>query len=170
MIFTGAALGGLFSQVFGRTATFVADIATFLIAVCLFLRIKIPMQEARTETRQVRVRPIADMGEALHLAKSDHIIFALMASKTTYSVGAGAVGQLAVLASDAFHAGDGGTGLLFAARGLGAALGPIAATRYIRNNFPRLLTTCGIAGILFATGYLGASVMRQRLRSEPPSN
>ncbi len=158
MIFAGAALGGLFSQVFGRTATFVADIATFLIAVCLVLRIKTPMQEPRTEPHQVRVRPIADMGEALHLAKSDRVIFALIASKTTYAVGAGAVSQLAVLASDAFRTGDGGTGLLFAARGLGAALGPIVATRYVRNNFPRLLTTCGIAGFLFAVGYLGASV------------
>ncbi len=158
MIFAGAALGGLFSQVFGRTATFVADIATFLIAVVLVLRIKTPMQEARTEPHQVRVRPIADMHEALHLAKSDRTIFALIASKTTFAVGAGAVGQLAVLASDAFRAGDGGTGLLFAARGLGSALGPIAATRFVRNNFPRLLTTCGVAGFLFAFGYLGAAV------------
>lgn len=158
MIFAGAALGGLFSQVFGRTATFVADIATFLVAVCLVLRIKTPMQEARTETHRVRVRPIADMHEALHLAKSDRVIFALIASKTTFAVGAGAVGQLAVLASDAFRSGDGGTGLLFAARGLGSALGPIAATRFVRNNFPRLLTTCGVAGFVFAVGYLGAAV------------
>ncbi len=158
MIFAGAALGGLFSQVFGRTATFAADIATFLIAAALIARIKTPMQEARSESHQELVRPIADMGEALHLAKSDHVIFALIASKTTYAVGAGAVGQLAVLASDAFRAGDGGTGLLFAARGFGAALGPIAATRFVKNDFPRLLTTCGIAGFLFAIGYLGASV------------
>ena len=158
MVFAGAALGGLFSQLFGRTATFAADIATFLIAAYLIARIKTPMQEARTETHQTRVRPIADMREALHLAKSDHTIFALIASKTTFAVGAGAVGQLAVLASDAFHTGDGGRGLLFAARGVGSALGPIAATRFVRNNFPRLLTTCGVAGFLFAFGYLGAAV------------
>ncbi|MEO8363112.1 MAG: MFS transporter, partial [Ilumatobacteraceae bacterium] len=158
MVFAGAALGGLFSQIFGRTATFAADIATFLIATFLILRIKTPMQEARAEQHQARVRPIADMGEALHLAKNDHTIFALIASKTTFAVGAGAVGQLAVLAVDAFHTGDGGLGLLFAARGIGSALGPIVAIRIVRNNLARLLTTCGIAGFLFALGYLGAAV------------
>jgi MFS family permease len=158
MVFSGAALGGLFSQVFGRTATFAADIATFLIAAALIAQIKTLMQQTRSDSQHTRVRPIADMREALHLAKSDHTIFALIASKTTFAVGAGAVSQLAVLASDAFHSGDGGRGLLLAARGVGSALGPIAATRYVRNNFPRLLTTCGVAGFLFAFGYLGASV------------
>lgn len=158
MVFAGAAIGGLFSQVFGRTATFAADIATFLIAAALIARIKTPMQQQRTESHQTRVRPIADMREALHLAKSDHTIFALIASKTTFAVGAGAVGQLAALSVDAFHSGDGGLGLLFAARGVGSALGPIVATRFVRNNIARLLTTCGIAGFLFAFGYLGASV------------
>lgn len=158
MVFAGAALGGLFSEVFGRTATFAADIATFLVAAALIAQIKTPMQQARSKSHQARVRPMADMREALHLAKSDHTIFALIASKTTFAVGAGAVSQLAVLASDAFHSGDGGRGLLLAARGVGSALGPIAATRYVRNNFPRLLTTCGVAGFLFSFGYLGASV------------
>jgi len=157
MVFAGAAIGGLFSEIFGRTATFAADIATFVIAAALVTRIKTPMQQARSDNHQARVRPIADMREALHLAKSDHTIFALIASKTTFAVGAGAVGQLAVLASDAFHSGDGGRGLLLAARGVGSALGPIAATSYVRNNFPRLLSTCGIAGFLFALSYLGAS-------------
>ncbi|MEK7295915.1 MAG: MFS transporter, partial [Actinomycetota bacterium] len=158
MVFAGAAIGGLFSQVFGRTATFAADIVTFLIAAALISRIKTPMQQPRSESHQARIRPIADMREALHLAKSDHTIFALMASKTTFAVGAGAVGQLAALSVDAFHSGDGGLGLLFAARGVGSALGPIVATRFVRNNIARLLTTCGVAGFLFAAGYLGAAV------------
>ena len=158
MVFAGAAIGGLFSQVFGRTATFAADIVTFLIAAALISRIKTPMQQPRSESHQARIRPIADMREALHLAKSDHTIFALMASKTTFAVGAGAVGQLAALSVDAFHSGDGGLGLMFAARGVGSALGPIVATRFVRNNIARLLTTCGVAGFLFAFGYLGASV------------
>ena len=158
MVFAGAAIGGLFSQVFGRTATFAADIVTFLIAAALISRIKTPMQRPRSESHQARIRPIADMREALHLAKSDHTIFALMASKTTFAVGAGAVVQLAALSVDAFHSGDGGLGLLFAARGVGSALGPIVATRFVRNNIARLLTTCGVAGFLFAAGYLGAAV------------
>ena len=60
------------------------------------------------------------MGEAIALARRDHVILALMSSKATFAVGAGVVSQLAVLASDVHGSGDGGRGLLLAARGLGA--------------------------------------------------
>mgnify|MGYP000311243245 CR=1 FL=1 len=65
--------------------------------------------------------PLADMREAFHVAKEDHVILALIASKTTFAIGAGAVSQLAVFASDVFNKGDGGSGLLLAARGAVAA-------------------------------------------------
>jgi MFS family permease len=153
-VFIGSALGGLFAATFGRTATFVADIATF--AVCAGF-IKVPMQERKAHAVREPVRPIADMREAFHYAKENNVIFALMASKTTQAVGAGAVGQLAVLAIDAFDTGDGGSGLLLAARGFGAALGPFIFMRFARNNMPRLLLLCGVGGTMWSVFYLAAS-------------
>ena len=158
MVFLGAAFGGYFSQTFGRTATFAVDIATFVIAAGLIALIKTPMQEQTAAPARTPVRPWHDMLEAFHFAQSDHAIFALTASKATFAVGAGAVGQLAILAADAFQSGDGGHGLLLAARGLGAALGPLLVTRLVRNNFSRLLTICGISGFAFSLCYLGVSV------------
>ena len=158
MVFLGAAFGGYFSQTFGRTATFAVDIATFVIAAGLIALIKTPMQEQTAAPARTPVRPWHDMLEAFHFAKSDHAIFALTASKATFAVGAGAVSQLAILAADAFQSGDGGHGLLLAARGLGAALGPLLVTRLVRNNFSRLLTICGISGFAFSLCYLGVSV------------
>ena len=156
-VFIGSALGGLFAATFGRTATFVADIATFALCAGLIALIKVPMQERKAHAVREPVRPIADMREAFHYAKENNVIFALMASKTTQAVGAGAVGQLAVLAIDAFDTGDGGSGLLLAARGFGAALGPFIFMRFARNNMPRLLLLCGVGGTMWSVFYLAAS-------------
>ena len=156
-VFIGSALGGLFAATFGRTATFVADIATFAVCAGLIALIKVPMQERKAHAVREPVRPIADMREAFHYAKENNVIFALMASQTTQAVGAGAVGQLAVLAIDAFNTGDGGSGLLLAARGFGAAIGPFIFMRFARNNMPRLLLLCGIGGVMWSMSYLAAS-------------
>jgi MFS family permease len=156
-VFIGSAIGGLFAATFGRTATFAADIGTFVLCAALISLIKVPLQERKAHALREPVRPIADMREAFHYAKENNVIFALMASKTTQAVGAGAVGQLAVLAIDAFNTGDGGSGLLLAARGFGAAIGPFVFMRFARNNMPRLLLLCGVGGVMWSIFYLCAS-------------
>jgi MFS family permease len=156
-VFIGSAIGGLFAATFGRTATFAADIGTFVLCAALISLIRVPLQERKTHSVHEPVRPIADMREAFHYAKENNVIFALMASKTTQAVGAGAVGQLAVLAIDAFNTGDGGSGLLLAARGFGAAIGPFVFMRFARNNMPRLLLLCGVGGVMWSIFYLCAS-------------
>jgi MFS family permease len=156
-VFIGSAIGGLFAATFGRTATFAADIGTFVLCAALISLIRVPLQERKTHSVHEPVRPIADMREAFHYAKENNVIFALMASKTTQAVGAGAVSQLAVLAIDAFNTGDGGSGLLLAARGFGAAIGPFVFMRFARNNMPRLLLLCGVGGVMWSIFYLCAS-------------
>ena len=156
-VFIGSAIGGLFAATFGRTATFVADIGTFMLCAALIALIKVPLQERKAHAVREPVRPIADMREAFHYAKENNVIFALMASKTTQAVGAGAVSQLAVLAIDAFNTGDDGSGLLLAARGFGAAIGPFVFMRFARNNMPRLLLLCGVGGVIWSIFYLAAS-------------
>jgi hypothetical protein len=127
------------------------------VCAALIALIKVPLQERKAHAVREPVRPIADMREAFHYAKENNVIFALMASKTTQAVGAGAVGQLAVLAIDAFNTGDGGSGLLLAARGFGAAIGPFVFMRFARNNMPRLLLLCGVGGVMWSIFYLAAS-------------
>ena len=80
-----------------------------------------------------------------------------MSSKATFAIGAGVVGQLAVLASDVHGAGDGGRGLLLAARGVGSGLGPLLAARWARGTMRRILTLCGWAAIAFSVAYVGAA-------------
>jgi len=185
MLALGAGLGGLFSQAFGRTAAIVADIATFVIAGLVFALVRRPMQgrsvvtagddagvgpvepdrwragpvaaAARDPDRSRRVRPLADMREAVAVARGDPVILALMSSKATFAIGAGVVSQLAVLASDVFDSGDRGRGFLLAARGIGSALGPFLASRWAKGSLRRVLTLCGWASIAFAAMYTMAA-------------
>lgn len=177
MLALGAGLGGLFSQAFGRTASIVADIGTFAVAGLIFALVRRPMQGASVVCGPVaavasadaepgvapdrvpttRVRPIADMREAVAVARRDPVILALMSSKATFAVGAGVVSQLAVLVSDVFNSGDRGRGLLLAARGVGSGLGPVLAARWARGSLRRVLTVCGWASISFAVAYTAAA-------------
>lgn len=158
MLAVGAGLGGVFSAAFGRDAAFVADAVSFVLAAGLIAGIRRPMQEDRTGSPTRRVRPIADMAEAARLARSNTVILALMASKATFAVGAGIVSQLAVLASNAFDAGDAGRGALLGSRGVGSGLGPIIAARLVGRDMPKLLRVCGLSGLGFAVAYLFAGL------------
>ncbi|MFM7337451.1 MAG: MFS transporter [Actinomycetota bacterium] len=157
MLAAGAGIGGVFSQTFGRDAAFIADVVTFLVATALIALVTRPMQEARSSHNTKRVRPLLDMREAIHLAKSDSVIMSLIMSKMTFAVGAGVVSQLAVFAADSFNRGDAGRGLMLGLRGLGSALGPIIAARFVKNDLSRVILICGIAGLGFAGGYLVAA-------------
>jgi MFS family permease len=157
MLAVGAALGGFFAAAFGRNAAFIADAVSFAVAGLLFAMVRKPMQSHDVSATARKPRPIADMKEALHLARQDKVILALMGSKMTFAVGAGIVSQLAVLASTVFHVGDGGRGLLIGVRGVGSGLGPIIGARIAGRDMRKLLTVCGVAGLIFSICYLGAA-------------
>ena len=159
MLAVGAALGGVFAAVFGRNAAFIANAVSFVIAAMLFAGVKRPMQSERTQnSNKGRVRPIADMKEAINVAKKDPVILALLCSKMTFAVGAGIVSQLAVLASNVFNVGDSGRGLLIGVRGIGSGLGPILGARIAGRDMAKLLKVCGYAGLVFAVCYVGAAL------------
>jgi MFS family permease len=155
MLAVGAAVGGVFASVFGRDAAFIANAVSFAIAAILFSRIKTPMQHERdTQTQRQRIRPIADMREAITHSRQDPVLMALIFSKTTFAIGAGVVSQLAVLASDVFQGGDASRGLLIGVRGVGTGLGPLIAMRYTRGQLGKVLTICGFASLAFSGFYL----------------
>ena len=155
MLAVGAAIGGVFASVFGRDAAFIANAVSFAVAAILFSRIKTPMQQERDpQTQRQRIRPIADMREAITHSRQDPVLMALIFSKTTFAIGAGVVSQLAVLASDVFHGGDAARGLLIGVRGVGTGLGPLIAMRYTRGQLGKVLIICGFASLAFSGFYL----------------
>lgn len=153
MLAVGAALGGLFSAAFGRDAAFVADAASFALACVLVSRIRGRTSSVAAGTIRPRMRPLADTAEALRAARRDPVLLALLGSKAGFGLGTGVVGLLTVLASEEFGAGDGGTGALLAARGLGAMVGPIVVSRYVSQDVFKVLAACGLGSLLYAAGY-----------------
>ncbi|HUF97455.1 MAG TPA: MFS transporter [Ilumatobacter sp.] len=159
MLAVGAALGGVVAGVFGRDVAFIANAASFVVAVGLVLLIRRPMQTARDESiAKTRMRPIADMREAGSYARRDKVILALIASKSLFAMGAGIVGLLAVLVTDELGGGDRETGILIAARGAGVAIGPFLAARFARGSLATVLLICGWSGAVFGASYVGVAL------------
>ena len=98
MLAVGAALGGVFSEAFGRQAAFIADAVSFVIAMALFALIRGRLQEQQ-HAHRAPINVVADMKEAGSYARKDHAVLALLASKATFAIGAGTVSQLPVLAT-----------------------------------------------------------------------
>jgi len=154
MLAIGAAAGGLFTVAFGRNAAFVADAGTFLVAAALIGSLRRPTQvRAGVDGPRPPMRPLADTAEAIRYARSNPVVAALLGSKLGFGLGGGTVGMLALLATDAFGGGDGATGLLLGARGLGVLLGPFLAKRLAERGTDGILLACGLAGLVFGVGY-----------------
>ena len=169
MLAIGAALGGLVASVFGREVAFAVNAASFVVAAGFVMLIRRPMQQERdpSDAPATRIRPIVDMKEAFGYARRDRVLLALLASKATFAMGAGIVGLLAVLSTDELSGGDGATGLLLAARGLGVAAGPLIAAKIVGPSLSRVLLLCGCAGLAFGVFYLGLSVAPTLLIAVP---
>ena len=158
MLAIGAAVGGVFTLAFGRDASFVADGASFLVAAALIVSIRRPTQQT-SERARGRMHPVADTVETFRYARTHPLVAALLSSKLGFGLGSGTMGMLALLATGPFHSGDGGTGLLLGARGLGVVVGPFVANRLLARRAGRsvmsgILLTCGMAGLVYAAGYL----------------
>lgn len=129
MLAVGAALGGLVAATLGRDAAFIANAASFALSAGLIVGIRRPLQQPREAgAAGGGVGSIGrSVGTAITFARRSRVVASLLLSKTTFGVGTGVVLMLAVFGRNVFGGGDAGIGLLFAARGLGALLGPFLA-------------------------------------------
>jgi MFS family permease len=129
MLAVGAALGGVVAATLGRDAAFIANAGSFALSAALIVGIRRPLQKPREEgTGESGLGSIGtSVGTAIAFARQSRVVASLLLSKTTFGVGTGVVLMLAVFGRNVFGAGDAGIGLLFAARGLGALLGPFVA-------------------------------------------
>jgi MFS family permease len=130
MLAVGAGLGGVVAATLGRDAAFITNAGSFALSALLIVGIQRPFQEPR-EKGDGRAGSLRSVGRsvatAIGFARKSRLVASLLLSKTTFGVGTGVVLMLAVFGRNVFGAGDAGIGLLFAARGLGALLGPFVS-------------------------------------------
>ncbi|MEZ4363544.1 MAG: MFS transporter [Kofleriaceae bacterium] len=127
MLVAGAGLGGVVADLLGKYVAFSLDAASFLISALLVRQIRRPMQE--------RDGPLSrghGFAEAWRYLRRDRAVRGLALAKIGVSSANGLVGLLPAFAR-ATSASGLATGLLFAARGLGALVGPLLASRVMRR-------------------------------------
>ena len=156
MLALGAAMGGFFAAVVSRDAAFVVNAVTFVVSAILVARIGQRLQEpVRTATAGF----IESTRDALRYAAGHRQVAALLTSKAVHALtSGGAVGLFAVMSFTLFDGGDGGTGVLFGARGLGNLFGPILAFRLAGPSDRRILGSIGYAMALWGVAYLVVGV------------
>ncbi len=165
MLAVGAALGGLVTATLGRDAAFFADALSFLASALLIVGIRRPFSEKAARIgRGVTGSAVVDgpvpgglrdaVRETVALARTSRAVAALLLSKATFGVGTGAILLLAVFGRDVFGAGDVGIGFLFAARGLGALIGPFLARSLISLDDRGLIVGIGTSFIVFDVCYM----------------
>jgi hypothetical protein len=103
------------------------------------------------------MRPVRDTRAALGLARRNPTLLALLCSKGGFGLSSGVLGVLTVLAVTRYHGGDGATGVLLAARGVGVVFGPLLAARLGRRDIPGILRTCALSCIVYALAYGGVA-------------
>jgi len=159
MLTLGAAIGGLITGWFGTDVAFILDAATYLLSAALIASIRVPK-------RRKRERPKLTLGSALGITetiegiryvKDRPNVLALLLVKPAWGLGGGILTLLAVFGERVFPVGNSpatGIGVLFAARGIGTAVGPIVARRMAGEGQRRMQASIGISFLIAGLFYI----------------
>ncbi len=151
MLAVGAGLGGLFTLRFGRDASFIVDSLSFLISALLLWQMRGRFSEVR-DANHVTPPFFESLRETFSYARTHPRVLALLTCKGGYGAGAGVVAMLSVYGKEVFGRGAAGIGLLYAARGVGALLGPFIVRAIAKRDDAqyRMIVVCLLA---FGIGY-----------------
>jgi MFS family permease len=157
MVAFGAALGGVMAATVGREVTFLMYPVLFFASGALVWSVKRTMREpdavAPEEVPHGLSGLVSTVTETVALARRDQAVASLLLTKPTFGVATGIVHMLAITSDDIWGAGQLGVGILFAARGLGALVGPFLARTFAVDDMTRLLRGISLAFVVYLVGY-----------------
>lgn len=152
MLAVGASIGGLVAAAFGRNVTFILNSASFFISAFMIAKIRIPPREASAGGGGFR-----PFFEGFAYLRDHRDVAAIALIKAGWSCVGGALLILTVLGQRVFPihgSGDAGTGILYAARGIGALAGSWIVTHLAMKSTDRLIRLIApayfIAGAFYA--------------------
>lgn len=156
MTVVGSSLGGVLSAVFSPYTCFLITATMLAVAAVLALGVRRPMQAPRDPAAEHAPTWHALRESARYIVHRPRVA-ALVTVKSAVGLGNGVLALFSVLATEVFMVGAIGTGLLFAARGLGALVGPLLMRRLLgRGRW--LLTGLSISMVGYGVAYLGVSI------------
>lgn len=159
MLTLGAAIGGLITGWLGTDVAFVLDSLTYLLSAALIATVRLPKRPKREKGKLTvgRALGVTETIEGARYVKDRPRVLALLLVKPAWGLGGGILTLLAVFGERIFPVGNSaatGIGVLFAARGIGTAVGPIVARRIAGEGKKRMLTTIGISFLIGGLGYI----------------
>ena len=158
MLAAGAGIGGIVTAVLGRDASFLFDAFSFGVSAILLMRMRVRFSEERG-AQDVHPPFLESVGETFRFARAKPRVLALLTVKSGYGLGAGVIAMVGVFGREVFRAGAFGIGLLYAARGIGALLGPFLLRGAIRKDDAqyRAIAFCVLG---FAVGYAALALSK----------
>jgi MFS family permease len=165
MLTLGAAIGGFVAGSFGTNAAFVLDSLTFVASALLISTVRFPKRVERPKTKLTvgKALGITDTIDGAHYVRHRPRVLAYLLVKTSWGMGGGILTLLAVFGERIFPvAGKAATGIgvLFTARGIGTAVGPIVARRWTGETRKQMQTAVGIAFLMGGTFYIAFAISR----------
>ena len=159
MLTLGAAIGGVITGWFGTDVSFILDSLTFVLSAVLIAGVHLPKRPRREKTRLSisKALGISDTVEAAQYVKVRPRVLAALLVKPAWGLGGGILSLLAVFGERIFPVGKSaatGIGVLFAARGIGTAVGPIVARRVSGEGKTRMQASIGIAFLIGGLFYI----------------
>src|ERR1041384_4463409 len=163
MLTLGAAAGGAVTDWFGTDAAFVIDSLTFLASAALVASVRFPKRAARAKTKLTisKALGITDTLEGMRYVRQRPRVLAFLLVKPAWGLGGGILTLLAVFGEKIFPVGRsiaGGVGVLYAARGIGTAVGPVFARRIAGESQRRMQAAIGFAFLLSGVFYVAFGV------------
>jgi MFS family permease len=159
MLTLGAAIGGVVTGLFGTDVSFVLDALSFLLSAALIASVRIPKRPPREKRKLTvnRALGISETIEGVRYVKKRPRVLALLLVKPAWGMGGGILTLLAVFGEKIFpvgHSAATGIGVLFAARGIGTAVGPIVARRIAGEGKRRMRNSIGVAFLIGGVFYM----------------
>jgi MFS family permease len=156
MLVVGAGLGGVMTFYFSAYVCFAIDLVCLAIAALLVWLVRRPMQAPRDAT-VAPVRSWHALAEALRYIRSQPRVLSLVTVKSAVGLGNGVLAVFPIIATVIFAVGSIGTGLLFAARGLGALIGPLLFARVLGHR-DWLMPGLALSMVCYGLAYVGVAV------------
>jgi MFS family permease len=153
MLAIGAALGGVVAGTLGTDAAFIIDSASFVLAAVFIWAV--PVHETHLSERATTSR-VQEFRAGLAFVFSHRDIALYTVTKSLWSLGGGVLLLLTLFGRTIFPLGVDGAlsiGLLYAARGVGAGIGPLLARRLGGDSARFLRRAIGPSIILTGIGY-----------------
>jgi MFS family permease len=142
LLAVGAALGGFATEWLGTDAVFALDSATYVISAFFIYRAVIPQETEKGSGPGVRA-VLSDTVEGWRHMRTHPEVGRMAFAKATWALGGGALVYLLAMMGEEVAAATPavGIGILYAARGLGTGVGPLAVRQWVPNErlWPLLL-------------------------------